>query len=84
MKMKNITALTIIAIFAAPVLSQTNSEYQKPPDWDNYQAQTQRDAQAAQHEQMRDHSHDSRLPAGPNTSLGVDPSKGQVNVRRTY
>lgn len=37
-----------------------------------------------QREQMRDKSHDMRLRIDPNTSVGADPSKGQVDVKRTY
>lgn len=37
----------------------------------------------ADREAMRDRSHDNRLKTGPNTSVGVDPQKGSVNIRKT-
>lgn len=34
-------------------------------------------------EQMRDTSHDNRLKINKDTSVGVDPSRGEINVRTT-
>jgi hypothetical protein len=44
---------------------------------------SQRLQQQREREQMRDRSHDNRLMINKDTSIGVDPSRREINVRTT-
>jgi hypothetical protein len=79
---KTKAALAVLASFCVSAFGQDNG--QKPPDWDNYQANAQAKAQADQAAKYRDDRHDNRYKTDPNTSWGIDPQKGQANVRHTY
>lgn len=63
----------------------TRSESQKAFDKnaDNANKVSARQKQEATAEAMRDKAHDNRIKTGQNTSVGVDPAKSTVNIKKT-
>jgi hypothetical protein len=83
--MKVAPHLTILALTVAGVC--TPAIAQKNVDKELREMKTFSDKEKAREtkEQMRDKSHDApRLRTGKDSSLGVDPQKGQVNGRKTF
>jgi hypothetical protein len=91
-------ALTVAGILLTPLHSvaagekkvdlapkDTRAESQKTFDrnLENANKVSAQQKKDAEREAMRDKSHDNRVKTGPNTSVGVDPQKGTVNVRKT-
>jgi hypothetical protein len=63
----------------------TRTEAQKTVDsnFENAKKVSDRQKQEATKEAMRDKSHDNRVKVNKDTSVGVDPKSGTVNVKKT-
>jgi hypothetical protein len=75
-------ALVSLASICAPALAQKKD---MDKEWREMKAFSEKEKAREVKEQMRDKSHDPpRYQTGKDSSIGVDPAKGQVNIRKSY
>ncbi len=79
-KVKNWILLIALGAMTPAVCADTQADV----NLRNAEAAYERLQEENQKEQLRDKSHDfPRVKVGEDTSIGVDPSKGQINIRKT-
>ena len=79
-KIKKLILLIALGLMTPAVGADTQAD----ENLRNAEAVYKRLQEEKQKEQLRDKSHDfPRVKVDEDTSIGVDPSKGQINIRKT-
>jgi hypothetical protein len=80
---RNLIIFTIAVAFTSTGALAQTAQQTFDQNMRNANEVSQRLQQERDRQQMRDTSHDNRLMINKDTSIGVDPAKGQINLRTT-